>query len=63
MLLINLGVLGLSYLGVYLLSLNGYHTQYGPTVTNIAVTTVIQCILVYNWVKQHNQKISQPQIP
>lgn len=63
MLAINLGVLGASYLMVFLLSLNGYHTQNGPTVLTASITTVIQCILVYNWVKQHNQKISQSQIP
>lgn len=61
MLAINLAILGLVYLGVFLLSLNGYHTQNGPTILNLSLTTIIQCILVYNWSKEHNKKISTPQ--
>lgn len=50
---INLLIVGIGY-GLFFLTHNPI-----PRICVIPVSTVVQCILVYNWVKEHNKNLSQ----
>ena len=59
MLLINLAITGGTFGVFYLISLTGYQFHNGPSLISSAVLIVVQCILVYGWVKKHNKSLIQ----
>jgi len=61
MLVVNLGIVGAAYFISFLMAKVGYTVLTGATIPIISATPisiVIQSILVYNWVREHNQKLS-----
>src|SRR5438445_183595 len=62
MLVINVGVICLAYLTSFIMAKIGYTVLTGATIPIISATPVsiiVQSILVHNWVKEHNQRISE----
>lgn len=61
MFLINLGLLGLSYLipfGIGLLGFQHHGLIPMSSLLSFSLTIVVQIILVHDWVKQHNHNIT-----
>ena len=58
--IINGIIFGLAYLTSFMMFKTGFSSNASslPIISMTPVTIIVNCILVYNWVKDHNKKLN-----